>query len=503
MRYLVLLSVDAALILLSTLLAFFLRENFEISARRLVEFAPYLLATLAAALAIFPFAGLNRTVWRFSSFSDNLTVNAAVAAAVAGAASLAFAYNRLDGVARSLPFLQYLTSAAFLTGARALHRLAHEFGRDRKARPAVLEPLPENKRAKTGLVLGVTRLAEAYLRTAAELLPKRIRIAGVVASKERHTGRYLAAHKVLGYSENLCEILDTLQVHGVNIEFIAVAAPFQLLSAKAQEALIAAAQLRNIELRFLAEDWGLSRRHHAAAAAPAQQSALPEMPKPRFEIPSAMRQTNAQRRYWKVKRAIDFSGALVLVLLLSPFMLLTALLVAASLGLPVTFWQERQGLGGRTFRVYKFRTMRPSRGIGGVPLCDDERVSRVGTFLRRLRFDELPQLFNILRGDMSFIGPRPLLDHEQSKACISRLLIRPGLTGWAQVVGGRDITPADKAALDVWYVCNASLALDVKIVLKTIPFVLFGVRIDARPINQAWRELFELGALKEGVSQNS
>lgn len=501
-RALILLSADVALILLSTFLALFLRENFEISAGRFAELVPYLLATFVAAVTVFPLAGLNRTVWRFSCFRSSLAVNAAVAAAVAGATGLAFAYNRLDGVARSLPFLQYFTGAALLTGARALHRLAHERSRHRKAAPALLKPNSENGRARPGLIVGVTQLAEAYLRAAAELCPQSVRIAGIVACKERHAGRYLSTHKVLGRSEDLDEILDTLEVHGVVIDFIAVAVPFEVLSDGAQQALIKAQHTRNIELRFLAEVWGLGNRPHFPEPPLPKQSAFAREARPYFEIPPTTLQSNARRRYWKIKRASDFTGAAALLLLVSPFLLLTAVLVAACLGFPIMFSQERPGLGGRTFRVYKFRTMRSARGEGGRRLIDSERASWVGTMLRRLRMDELPQLFNILRGDMSFIGPRPLVGHEQVEACRSRLLIRPGLTGWAQVTGGRDIAPKDKAALDVWYVCHASLALDLKIVLKTVPFVLFGEHIDMRVINQAWRDLNELGFVTKSVSQN-
>jgi lipopolysaccharide/colanic/teichoic acid biosynthesis glycosyltransferase len=496
---LVLLFVDVALILLATLLALLLRENFEISAERLAGLMPYLLATLISALAIFPIAGLNRSVWRFSSLRDHLAVNASIIAVAAAAASLAFIYNRLDGVARSLPVLQYLTGAGLLTGTRVLHRLAHEFRRDRKAVPALLEPVADRDRAKSGLIVGLTRLAEAYLRAAAELTPKLIRIVGIAASKERHTGRLLAAHKVLGRAEDLDEILDTLAVHGVAVDFIAVATAFETLSPEAQQALIAAGEIRNIEIRFLAEDWGLASGDRDQLSPPGDSKKPVCEAAPYFQIPSAQLQINARRRYWAVKRLIDFSGAMVLTILLFPLMLLTALLVAASLGVPVMFWQERPGLGGRTIRLHKFRTMRAGCGDGGRRLSDGERTSWVGNLLRRLRLDELPQLFNILRGDMSFIGPRPLLDHEQSKACSSRLLVRPGLTGWAQVVGGRDIAPLDKAALDVWYVCNANLALDTKIALKTIPFVLFGERVNAQPIDQAWRELDEMGMIEEKV----
>ena len=110
--------------------------------------------------------------------------------------------------------------------------------------------------------------------------------------------------------------------------------------------------------------------------------------------------------------------------------------------------------------------------------------------------DELPQLFNILRGDMSFVGPRPLLPKDQPKEFGARLLVRPGLTGWAQVVGGREITPEDKAVLDVWYVRNAGLLLDLKVVARTIPIVLFGERISRSLIDRAWQDLTDLGIAK-------
>jgi lipopolysaccharide/colanic/teichoic acid biosynthesis glycosyltransferase len=134
-------------------------------------------------------------------------------------------------------------------------------------------------------------------------------------------------------------------------------------------------------------------------------------------------------------------------------------------------------------------------------LADEERASRIGLFLRRTRLDELPQLLNILRGDMSFIGPRPLLSCEQDAAFRARLLVRPGLSGWAQVVGGRTISAEDKAALDVWYVRNASLSLDAAIVLRTIPMIFFGDAISENLIDHAWRDLRRAGILKEGRAE--
>ena len=204
----------------------------------------------------------------------------------------------------------------------------------------------------------------------------------------------------------------------------------------------------------------------------------------------------SKRRYWMLKRTIDCLGALALLMICSPLLVIAAVLAVASVGSPLLFWQQRPGLGGRPFRVYKFRTMRSAHTSDGRKLSDKERVSRMGTLMRRLRLDELPQLFNILRGDMSFIGPRPLLPCDQADEYRARLLVRPGLSGWAQVVGGRDISPEDKAALDVWYLRNASLALDLQIVARTIPIVFFGERISRPLIERAWRDLSEGGILR-------
>jgi lipopolysaccharide/colanic/teichoic acid biosynthesis glycosyltransferase len=193
--------------------------------------------------------------------------------------------------------------------------------------------------------------------------------------------------------------------------------------------------------------------------------------------------------YHRVKRAMDLVASAVLVMMLAPLFLLVGLLVAADVGLPVIFWQQRPGFRGRPFKLYKFRTMADAHRSDGQWKSDSERVSAFGNFLRQSRLDELPQLLNILKGDMSFVGPRPLLQIDQPIDSRTRLLVRPGLTGWAQIKGGRQISPADKAALDVWYVRNMSLALDLAILLGTVPILIFGERVAETAIVQAWRDI--------------
>lgn len=149
--------------------------------------------------------------------------------------------------------------------------------------------------------------------------------------------------------------------------------------------------------------------------------------------------------------------------------------VLLDVGWPIVFWQKRDGRHGRPFLVYKFRTLRAPFDRHGQFVPENERISRFGELLRRTRLDELPQLWNVLAGDMSFIGPRPLLPVDQPANSL-RLLISPGLTGWAQINGGKLITPEEKGELDDWYVRNASFWLDVRIVLLTLKIVITGDR---------------------------
>jgi lipopolysaccharide/colanic/teichoic acid biosynthesis glycosyltransferase len=185
------------------------------------------------------------------------------------------------------------------------------------------------------------------------------------------------------------------------------------------------------------------------------------------------------------KRIVDLFGAVFLGLMLTPIVVLVSVIVALDVGFPVIFWQQRPGLYGRPFKLYKFRTMRAPHDKHRRRIPDDQRSSVIGQIVRRTRVDELPQLYNVLIGDMSLIGPRPLLPCDQSPDYAARLLVRPGVTGWAQVNGGRIISSSDKLNLDIWYVKNASLMVDLAVLIRTVKMILFGDRIDTEAVNQA------------------
>ena len=172
-----------------------------------------------------------------------------------------------------------------------------------------------------------------------------------------------------------------------------------------------------------------------------------------------------------MRRLIDLTGASILSVLLSPVLAGLALAIRFSMGRPILFRQQRPGYRGEPFEVYKFRTMKDAVDADGEPLPDDERLTKVGIFMRQLSLDELPQLWNILRGDMSFIGPRPLLMEFlkwYSPEQMRRHDVKPGVTGWAQVQGRHDIPFSKRLELDVWYVDNRSLRLDLRIVGLTL-----------------------------------
>jgi sugar transferase EpsL len=177
------------------------------------------------------------------------------------------------------------------------------------------------------------------------------------------------------------------------------------------------------------------------------------------------------RNHFTFKRLIDVTVSSLALLLLSPTLALLALLVRVKLGSSVFFRQQRPGLNGRSFTLIKFRTMTDKRDAQGNLLHDAERLTKFGKFLRAASLDELPELWNVLKGEMSLVGPRPLLMQylplytpEQAR----RHEVRPGITGWAQVNGRNALTWEEKFALDVWYVDNHTLWLDLKIIFLTL-----------------------------------
>ncbi len=175
-----------------------------------------------------------------------------------------------------------------------------------------------------------------------------------------------------------------------------------------------------------------------------------------------------------LKRLLDVVGSVLLIVFLSPLLLLAAVMVRIKLGSPIFFTQERLGLNGKSFTIWKFRSMTNCVDENGEFLADEYRLTKFGKLLRDCSIDELPQLWNVIIGDMSLIGPRPFIAEYGSRYTAEQMRrheVRPGISGWAQVMGRNSISWNQKFILDVWYVDNCSLFTDFNILLRTFPIV--------------------------------
>ncbi len=269
-----------------------------------------------------------------------------------------------------------------------------------------------------------------------------------------------------------------------------------------QDAQAAAHELSD----FLSNADGLRRaRQQAAALAAGRLNTARITAEIRSAIEStveeAPRAAVARRRMLRTKRAIDIFLSLGALIVLSPVLIGVAIAVRVKMGAPIIFSQERPGLRGKLFRIYKFRTMTDAMGAARAALPDSERLTPLGRFMRRTSLDELPELINVLKGDMSLVGPRPLLPDylsHYSPEQWRRHDVLPGITGWTQVSGRNALTWEEKFALDVWYVDNLSLWLDIKISLKTVLVALRGNGVNA-PGCSTMPRFDEIMARREGA----
>jgi len=172
-----------------------------------------------------------------------------------------------------------------------------------------------------------------------------------------------------------------------------------------------------------------------------------------------------------MKRLFDLVAGLLLIIFVMPILLLVTLFIIVTIGRPVLFKQQRPGLGGQSFYIYKFRTMTNVRDRNNEELSDKDRLTKTGLILRKYSLDELPQLFNVLKGELSIVGPRPLLMEYMdlyTEKQARRHEVPPGITGWAQVNGRNNLSWEERFELDLWYVDNHSFYLDMKIILMTL-----------------------------------
>src|SRR5262245_61741666 len=246
-RY-VLLLIDLLLIAASTMCALILRDNLEISSVRMLAVLPYLLLTLLAAVPVLLLAGLNRTLWRFSSFNDITRVSVGVIATVLLAMALAFVFNRMENVARSLPILQGLLMLIALVSVRVAMRVRHA-ARSR----AHNIPTGRETRQEGVLIVGVNAVSELFLRSVEEYAGDRVKVFGILGRSERHRDRLLGGYPILGKPEELEKVLADLEVHGVQIDRIVITMTFDRFAPAAQATLFRVEKSSSIVLDFFAE----------------------------------------------------------------------------------------------------------------------------------------------------------------------------------------------------------------------------------------------------------
>lgn len=489
------LGCDVALAVLATLSAIFLRTDLSVQWPDLAASVPYLCVTAAAATLFVGAWGLDLGFWRYASLVDIVKVIGVCLMTTVATVAAVFAYNRLEGVARAIPVMQPVLIAVFLLAPRLLARA--RFTMRRRNPPRVAAPVtavpPESV-----LVVGLNSLTEVYLRALLEAGDTRFAIAGIVSARTRHVGRFLRQYHVLGTFDEVGQVIADLAVHGVYVSRVILAVPFAALPDRARQSLARLQEEQDILLDPLAERLAgalpaAANRQEQDERAEADDRVAPHGQEPPAVagLRPAERERMTRAPYWRWKRAVDLAGTALAALLLLPVGGLVLLLVTIDLGWPPIFWQNRLGLGGGVFRVYKFRTMAPAHDHKGLPIPEEDRLSGIGALLRRSRLDELPQLWNVLVGDMALTGPRPLLSIDQPDDARDRLAVRPGLTGWAQVQGGRRVSNAEKAALDLWWIRNASFGLDLRILFGTVRMALTGERVNERALAQAWANLEE------------
>ena len=453
---------DAIWICGSGILSFELRRWFGESVHGATHASPdYLAISAITSLLAYSLVGLNRRSTLHASKSDVLSIAVVAMIGPLIALTITFLSNRSEDVARSIPVFQTLLVFMGLVGLRVFTRFflakllvfrrTQAAERERLSASGTIgqKPLASSKI----LVVGQARNVANYLRALETVHGAHFEVAGILVSEQGLAGCSIRGAAILGHPDDLAAVIDTLKTRGINISQVVVANGAASLAASVSEYLAAS----NIAM-FDFDDLFLESEGQST---------------PADDRPRAYELKAGPRRYAPFKRAIDIVISGIGLILSLPFMLMTAVLVRFMLGTPVLFWQWRPGLHGRPFRLIKFRSMRNPLGRHGEILSDQARLGVFGRMLRRSRFDELPQLFNILIGEMSLIGPRPLIEAQQEKYG-PRLGVRPGLSGWAQVHGGHLVSDEQKLAMDLWYVDRSSFWLDIKILVLTVRVIVWG-----------------------------
>lgn len=439
------------------------------------ELAPtyqYALVTIACSILAFLLFKVNDGMTHFFSVHDVLAVCGAVAVTVVSSSAILFFLTRMEGVPRSTPLIYGLVLGSGMIVARTVVRALHKETPGQRESIGLDSTLRNLRRV---LLIGVDRFSATTIKLTDQQRPRTVQVVAALDAREALLGRSISGVKIVGRTQDLGAVVDEYAVHGVDVDEVWLSddAASSLTGGSLADLTERCAE-REIKFARISEALNLT-----PGVAPSSFTTRDDA-EPDFDV----------NDYFKLKRVIDVIASAALLFALLPLAIITACLVLFDVGVPLLFWQQRIGLRGRKFLLYKFRTYHAPFDKNGVKTPEECRLSKLGRAIRAGRLDEIPQLLNVLVGDMSLIGPRPLLPVDQPSDPRLRLSVRPGITGWAQINGGTKVTPAEKDALDVWYVRHASFWLDLKIAVSTALFALSGEQMNHTALAQAmdWRE---------------
>jgi lipopolysaccharide/colanic/teichoic acid biosynthesis glycosyltransferase len=460
---------DAMLAILAPFVALFLRNAQILSPFDAISVSIYVIISFFCALIAFIAFRVRGGVPAYLSVHDVVDLTKAVCVAELMICIAMFTITRLQGIPRSVPVIHAMILGAGLFAARML---AHYLDKSRRLavhrRPSPVENV---------ILIGLNELSSLFIKIAEVCNPGEMSVIAVLDENPRSRGRSLHGTRVLGSPLQIDTLIAEFAVHGVDTDRVVVSGSADTLATESVTKIREVCRRRGINLSFVPDLFNLTPLERAKST----DVLIP----PTF---SHFRPRVAPAGYFRYKRRIEAVLALILLGALLPLWLIAGVIVFFDVGPPILFWQRRLGLNGVPFQLYKLRTLRSPFGRNGEAVSEEGRLSWSSKLLRRMRLDEVPQLLSVLVGDMSLVGPRPLLPQDQPADPTLRLSVRPGITGWAQVNGGNLLSPGEKEALDVWYIRHASLLLDLRIALMTVRSLFRGDHRPEGALADAWRE---------------
>jgi lipopolysaccharide/colanic/teichoic acid biosynthesis glycosyltransferase len=428
----------------------------------------YWLVSLLFSLVALQVFRVGDSIPRYMAVSDLLDIAKAVLSGQLMTTIVLFTVTRLEGIPRSVPTIQ----AAILGAGLIAYRAALYLSEKRRG----ISAHPRQAVSQNVILIGLNELSALVIKFLRTQMPARWRVVALLDEQTRWIGRSVNGVQVFGPPAQLEAVVDEFVTHGIRTDRVVIASGAVGVSPAVLAGIQDVCARRDLDLAFVPDFFPLSSSDysnlsvHRIADRPSGSAGRPVIP---------------ISPYFRFKGIIDAFAAAVLLFLFMPLLLVAAVVAVLDVGSPVLFWQQRVGRDGRELQIYKLRTLRPLFDQSGRKIAEEERLSWIGRLLRDTRIDEMPQLLNVLIGDMSLIGPRPLLSHDQPPNSAGRLSVRPGLTGWAQVNGGGKLSATEKDALDLWYIGNASPLLDLRILGMTLLSFLRGDRRSEKALAQA------------------